>query len=137
MTSAPCTCTKLRRSARTLTALYDEALAPSGLTTPQFALLRTLDRAGPCSLTAFAERTGHDRTTLSRTIGALEAQGHVRFEAGADKRSRAVSLTEQGSAAIARALPCWSQAEDRIEALLGPDRARLFAILDRIEALPV
>jgi len=128
-----CACTKLRRSARAVTAFYDAALDGSGLTTPQFSLLRLLSRSGPCSLTRFAEHTGHDRTTISRTVGALGKLGLVQPARGEDRRERTIELSPAGHDAIARSTPAWEAAEARVDALLGGDRAALFTLLDRIE----
>ena len=128
-----CACTKLRRSARAVTAFYDAALDGSGLTTPQFSLLRLLARAGACSLTQFAEHTGHDRTTISRTVGTLRQHGLVQPAKGEDRRERMIELSPAGREAIARSLPAWEAAEARVDALLGGDRATLFALLERIE----
>lgn len=130
-----CACTKLRRSARIVSGLYDEALAPAGFTVAQFSLLRMLQRAGPCSLTALAAATGHDRTTLNRTLRPLEQAGMIASAAGADRRARLVAVTDEAKAAMRRAQPRWEEAERRIDAALGPDRAALFAMLDRVEAL--
>jgi DNA-binding MarR family transcriptional regulator len=135
MIDVACACSKLRRSARIVSNLYDEALAPSGMTVAQFALLRWLKRLGPCSMTAFAEATAYDRTTLNRTLGALQKAGFVGSTASEDQRVRIVAVTEQGETAIRAALPGWSEAEARIDAVLGPARADLFALLDRVETL--
>ena len=40
----PCACSTLRRAARAVTAVYDAALAPSGLRITQFSILRKLAR---------------------------------------------------------------------------------------------
>jgi DNA-binding MarR family transcriptional regulator len=130
-----CACNKLRRSARIVTALYDEALAPAGLTVAQFSLLRMLQRAGPSSLSDFAEASGYDRTTLNRTLGALESKGLIRSEPGQDRRSRIVSITDEARQAMRQAQPRWEEAQSRVEAALGPDQARLFEILDRVEEM--
>lgn len=135
MLDTACACTKLRRSARIVTGLYDEALAPSGLTVAQFALLRNLKRVGPCSLTAFGDATGHDRTTLNRTLRPLEEAGYVASVPGADRRARVVAITAKADMAIGAAEPYWLEAQARIEDALGSDRAALFSILDRVEAL--
>ena len=135
MLDTHCACTKLRRSARIVTGLYDAALAPSGLSVTQFALLRNLARAGPCSLTQFGAATGYDRTTLNRTLGQLERGGFVVSAPGKDRRARLVSLTDEAHAAIRAAEPFWLEAQARMESALGPDRAALFSILDRVEAL--
>jgi DNA-binding MarR family transcriptional regulator len=131
-----CVCAKLRRSARIVSVLYDEALAPSGLSVAQFSLLRMLQRAGPCSLTALAAATGHDRTTLNRTLRPLEAAGLVDSSpCGEDQRARIVQVTEKARAAMRAAQPHWEAAQARIRAALGADHDRLFASLDRIEEL--
>ena len=134
MTTIRCACTRLRRAARTVSAAYDSALAPAGLSVVQFALLRALERAGPCSLTGLAVETGHDRTTLNRTLKPLLAAEWISAgEAG--RRSRALALTDAGRAAILRALPHWEAAQDRVDAALGGRRQHLFDLLDRIEEL--
>jgi DNA-binding MarR family transcriptional regulator len=130
-----CACTKLRRSARIVGALYDDALAESGLTTAQFSLLRLLDRAGPSTLSAFAEATGHDRTTLSRTLRPLAEEGLIAFGPGRDRRSRVVRVTAKGEARMIDAKPLWDKAQRDMEQVLGPEQGRLFALLDRIERL--
>jgi len=135
MLETVCACTKLRRSARIVSSLYDEALAPAGFTVAQFSLLRMLQRAGPCSLTALAAATGHDRTTLNRTLRPLEEAGMIVSAAGSDHRARIVSVTDDAKAAMRRAQPRWEEAERRIDAALGSDRAALFALLDRVETL--
>ena len=135
MLETVCACTKLRRSARIVSAVYDEALAPAGFTVAQFSLLRMLQRAGPCSLTALGAATGHDRTTLNRTLKPLEEAGYVASSPGEDQRARIVAVTEPAKAAMRRAQPRWEEAERRIGAALGGDRERLFAILDRVEGL--
>lgn len=130
-----CVCAKLRRSARIVTALYDEALAGTGLSVAQFSLLRMLQRAGPCSLTALAEATGHDRTTLNRTLRPLEAAGFVASSAGRDQRQRIVEITETARETMRRCQPRWEEAQARMAEALGGGRDHLFAMLDRIEDL--
>lgn len=135
MLETSCACGKLRRSTRVITAIYDEALAPSGFSVVQFSLLRMLGRAGPSSLTEFAAATGHDRTTLNRTLGPLEKSGHITSGPGADQRARIVSLTDKGREAIQVAEPYWQAAQAKVDNALGPDRDALFSILDRVETL--
>ena len=135
MLDTVCVCAKLRRSARIVSALYDEALAPAGFSVAQFSLLRMLQRAGPCSLSEFAEATGHDRTTLNRTLKPLEKAGFVASSAGADQRTRIVEITDEACSAMKLGQPLWEEAQARIENLLGEGRVPLFALLDRVEAL--
>lgn len=135
MLDTHCACNKLRRSARIVAGIYDEALAPAGFTVAQFSLLRMLQRAGPCSLTAFGDATGYDRTTLNRTLAPLEKAGFVACSTGADKRARIVEITPAARAALRRGQPLWEEAQTKVETALGSDRDTLFAILDRVEGL--
>jgi DNA-binding MarR family transcriptional regulator len=135
MLETRCVCAKLRRSARIATSIYDDALAPAGFTVAQFSLLRMLQRAGPCSLSELAEATGHDRTTLNRTLKPLEKAGFVASSCGPDHRTRIVEVTDSAREAMRRGQPLWEQAQARIEAVLGEGRDRLFGLLDRVEGL--
>lgn len=135
MLDTHCACNKLRRSARILGAVYDEALAATGLTVGQYSLLRMLERAGPCSLTAFGEATGYDRTTLNRTLAPLEKAGFVACTCGADKRARIVEITPAARTVMKRGAPLWEAAQAKVAAALGGERDALFALLDRIEGL--
>lgn len=135
MLTTHCACNKLRRSARILGGVYDEALAPAGLSVAQFSLLRMLDRAGPCSLTAFGAATGYDRTTLNRTLAPLEKAGFVACSSGDDKRARIVEITPAARSVLRKAQPLWEEAQARVETALGGEKEALFALLDRIEGL--
>jgi DNA-binding MarR family transcriptional regulator len=135
MLTTHCACNKLRRSARILGGVYDEALAPTGLSVAQFSLLRMLERAGPCSLTAFGAATGYDRTTLNRTLAPLEKAGLVACACGDDRRARIVEITPAARAALKKGHPLWEEAQAKVDAALGGERAALFALLDRIEGL--
>lgn len=130
-----CVCNKIRRSARIVSAFYDEALAPAGLTVARFSLLRMLERAGPSSLSDFAEATGYDRTTLNRTLAPLVAEGLVDLGPGKDRRSRTVAITDLAKQVMHRTQPYWNQAQARIQDALGPDYSKFFEILDRIEEM--
>lgn len=130
-----CVCVKLRRSANAVTALYDEALRPIRLTTPQFGLLRTMKRLGPITLSALADARGLDRTTLNRALRLLEDAGLIHSAPGKDQRMRIVTLTDSGLVAVVEGEPLWEGAQDRMAEILGKDRDQLFTILDRIEEL--
>lgn len=135
MLSTACVCTKLRRSARAVTQLYDQALQPVGLTTPQFALLRSLQRVGASPLSTLAVATGLDRTTLNRTLQPLELGKLICSRPGADQRMRIIELTGAGMEAVALATPLWERAQRHMADTLGDDRDQLFTILDRIEEI--
>lgn len=131
-----CVCGRLRRASRALTQLYDDLMAPSGLRITQFSLLRTLAVRGPMRMSGLAAAALLDRTALSRTLDPLQVQGLVRIAAGADARTREVSLTRAGAAALARATPHWERAQACVARQLGARRSEaLIDLLREVETL--
>lgn len=125
-----CYCTLLRDAARKATAIYDDALAPAGVTVAQYRLLRLVERRGPLSLTELGRVADLDRSTVGRNVRLLERLGYVRFAAGPDQREARVELVDHGRAALAAAKPLWDAAQARIEACVGADLpARLHSLL--------
>lgn len=118
-----CTAAAVRRAARRITQIYDEALKPLGLTLPQYSVLANLLLIDGASVTELAAKLVVDRTTLTRNLGPLSRSGWIRLEPGADGRSRAVRLTDKGRQILKRAVPAWQAAETRIRAVLGESLA--------------
>lgn len=119
-----CVCFNLRKATRLVTQLYDGVLRPSGLRTTQFTVLVAVSLGGSIPMSTLADLLGMDRTTLTRNLKSLRELGLVASAAGADRRSRLISLTGSGQAALASALPLWREAQHRATALLGEDRAK-------------
>ncbi|SPS01573.1 MarR family winged helix-turn-helix transcriptional regulator [Cupriavidus taiwanensis] len=136
MIHTPCACTRVRRAARALTDVYDDALQPLGLKVTQFSLLRTIARTGTPSLTDLAREMALDRSTLGRNVGVLQRRGLVRLSEGNDLREHTVSLSPRARRLLAQAVPLWQQAQRRVEHALGTQEvAVLFDALARLEAL--
>jgi hypothetical protein len=104
-----CTCFKVRRLARQLTARYDSALAGSGLTVTQYAALSTLARADePLPVARLARELGMDRTTTSRLVHPLERDGRLaRADCAAGCRCARSSLVITGGGGRLRGYPGW------------------------------
>ena len=123
---AQCTCLRLRRITRRITQIYDGALEPAGLTVNQFGMLARLYGASLRSeilpIGALADRLGMDPTTLNRSLKPLEKEGFIADTSDpADKRVRAVLITDTGVEKLRRAVPLWREAQARIDAALGID----------------
>jgi DNA-binding MarR family transcriptional regulator len=129
--AAGCACKQLRRTARAVTQLYDEALRPSGLRITQFTLLVAVALGEPVPITRLAEALSLDRTTLARDLEPLAGRGLVEITAGEDRRMRVVRLTRQGREALGRAYPLWLGAQARIVEGSGTERWR--AVADGLE----
>ena len=95
-------------------------LAPLDLRVTQYSLLAEIDRLGPMAINPLADSMIMDRTTLGHNLRPLEARGYVRVEVSEDdRRSRQVSLTPAGRAALARAEKLWQKAQDKFDATFG------------------
>lgn len=116
-----CVCANIRRTDRVVTAFYDEMLAPSGLSAPQFGLLSTLAAVAPLTINEFAGVIGIDRTTLTRNLDVLMKQHLVQSQEGKDRRIRLVLPTREGEEALSIAMPLWREAQARIERVLGSE----------------
>lgn len=132
-----CTCARLRRLTRRMTALYDRELAPTGLRVTQYSLLATLRRdarAGGVPVSDLALAMDMDRTTLTRNLRPLLDQGLVELGADpADARVRRAVITPKGDAAFRGAMPHWRTAQDFVNRTLGTaDVGALHDWLDRV-----
>lgn len=130
--SAGCTCFKLRRLSRRVTAVYDRALAAAGMRVTQFSLLANLRRSSGLSMSALAAALDMDRTTLTRNLKPLLDAGWVAVQPSQDDaRIRLVHIAPAGEAQWQVARACWRQAQNEVSATIGPDElAALHAMLD-------
>ncbi len=125
-----CSCSALRQAARHISRLYDEALAPSGLSLNQYSILSKLNRFGPKVIQDLAQLLVMDRSTLGHLIRPLEAKGLVEMVSSQmDGRQRIISLTASGVALLKEAKPLWAKAERRFERVFGSDKAAGLRIL--------
>ncbi len=113
-----CTCARLRKLARRVTRIYDAHLAPQAIKVTQYSLLANAAR-GERTVSEFAAELEMDRSTLSRNLAPLAAQGWVSVSIGADPRSRSISVTAAGRRKLKAALPLWRQAQCEVECILG------------------
>jgi DNA-binding MarR family transcriptional regulator len=130
-----CLCSNTRRAALALTSLYDEALAPHGLKVTQFAVLHAVKLRTTPNLSAVADATGLDRSTLGRNLKVLEEAGVVALSPGDDGRDRVVALTPQGEQTLRAATKTWLRLQERLSTALGEDTDRLLSVTRRVSAL--
>jgi DNA-binding MarR family transcriptional regulator len=130
-----CSSQKVRRLSRHISQHFDHLVAGSGLKTTQYSLLSHLHRLGGVRPGELAVSLGVDASTLTRNLQPLVAAGWVQLEAGADERSRQVSLTAEGRAKRAEAQRLWRRAQDSFNERLGVELvARLHAVIDECAA---
>lgn len=133
MAKAPCYCMSLRKVTRRITARYDAALAPHGITLAQHGMLRAVERNGRVSLTVLGGMLDLDRSTVGRNVRPLIKAGLLEAAESDDGRESAVMLTDRGQAVMDAAQPDWSAAQKQVEGVLGKKKlAKLIAALDTI-----
>jgi DNA-binding MarR family transcriptional regulator len=119
---AQCVCGSVRKAARAVTKVYDDALRPAGIRITQLGILGVAVRIGPVTVTQLAEATMTDRTTLTRNLKVLEQKDFIRIEAGNDQREREITVTSQGREALSIAYPIWKEVQSKVIKSLGEDR---------------
>ena len=110
---------------------------PSGLSLTSAATLATLERGGPCRLTALAAQEGVTQPAMTQLVARLQDAGLVdRVPDAADGRVVYVRITAEGRAMLARRRAVRAERVAALLARLSPDeQAALAAALPAIDAL--
>lgn len=131
-----CNCLNLRRASAAITKIYDERLAPSGLTVSQYSILKQLKLLGSVSVSDLAIKIRLDRTTLVRSLKPLEAASLIIDVSQKGTRNRQLQLTNKGIEKLIEAESMWNDAQNFIEQKLGKENIeKLTSLLSMIERL--
>ena len=131
MTKATCLCIDLRTSAQKLTQIYDEAMAPSGISVTQFSQLHLIQSLNGPTLKGLSAASELERSTLGRNIRVLENLGLVKMKVGEDARTRTIHLSRKGANTFKRAIPLWYSVQSQLLNRLG-DRTQLDELLEAL-----
>ncbi|MEP7300682.1 MAG: MarR family winged helix-turn-helix transcriptional regulator [Caldimonas sp.] len=113
-----CVCGNLRMAARAVSSVYDRHLRAAGIQSSQMSVIWAVAGTQGLAVKELAARIAMDETTLIRNLRGLERQGWVTLAVGADRRRRLASLTDEGRAVFARALPLWKKAQQEVSSVL-------------------
>lgn len=129
-----CLLTRTRRISRVITNIYDQALRPYGVNSPQFSLLVLIAKLGGASRAEIGRANFQDRSTLTRNLALLLAQGWVEERAPeGGGRSRPIVISDSGRRLLAAAAPAWRSAQAQARRLLGEDGvAALVGVADSL-----
>jgi DNA-binding MarR family transcriptional regulator len=128
-----CACAAARQAARILTQLYDRKLRGADVEAPQFAMLMTLDRLGPCSQADLGRRYALDKTTMSRNLKLLQGRGWIEAASSSDRRQRRFGLTDAGRKRLREAKPLWNKAQSQLrQALSGEQWEEMFRMFQKV-----
>jgi DNA-binding MarR family transcriptional regulator len=119
MSTDSCTCSELRRAARAVTLLYDNAFRSSGLLSTQLGVLHVIYKSDTIRISHLAKELGMDRTTLTRNLSVLQRQGFIKISSGKDNRTRIVTITNKGRTTIAKAIPLWNDVQNKVKEQMG------------------
>ncbi|MCW2243959.1 MarR family winged helix-turn-helix transcriptional regulator [Azospirillum canadense] len=125
---------RVRRVHQRATALLSDALAPFGLTPPQWAALVALQQSGPMSQIDLGRSIAMDPATMQGVVVRLISRGFVlRGPDLHDRRRNLVSLVQPGQEVLAAAGPAVAKAERDLSARLSPDEQdTLLELLSRL-----
>jgi DNA-binding MarR family transcriptional regulator len=71
-----------------------------------------------------AERLGMDRTTLTATLKPLHRRGLISIRPDtADRRSRRLTLTDEGAVLLRDAVPLWKKVQQAVGRIVGNSSA--------------
>ena len=116
-----CACFNFRKASRSVTQLFDQVLAPSGLRSTQLVILVTGQLLGPSSIARLARELVMDRSTLTRNLKPLMNLGLLRLSQGDGGKHKSVEVTAEGQAAVLRSAPYWEQAQSHLVNRFGSD----------------
>ena len=131
-----CTNIKLRQLMRRIARHYDDEVGKTGLKGTQYSLLSYVLKLGPIAPGELARAMKIDASTLTRNLKPLIAAGWLSLDAGADGRSRIVTITDAGRDKRQEAQRRWKVAQTGINQILGNQRViALHALIDESLAL--
>jgi DNA-binding MarR family transcriptional regulator len=117
-----CACFNVRRVSRIITQFYDAEVRRHGMRPTQTPILGALQAKDGWGMAELSEWLGMERTTLLRNLRPLQRDGLVRAKGGGRGGHVALEITEKGRAALAKTLPAWRTAQEKVVALLGEER---------------
>ena len=114
-----CLAVRVRMLNRIITGIYDDALRPLGLTTGQLNILVVVTKRGPLSPGEVARRLNMEKSTVSRNVERMRANGWLTVTASDSGRKQQLTLTRQGKRLLEDSVSAWGEAQTRTRALLG------------------
>src|SRR6059058_6164510 len=114
-----CIAVRLRMLNRVITNIYDDALRPLDLKVSQMNILVAAAKMGTVRPLEVCEYLHLDVSTLSRNVERMKVRGWLEVVPDNDGRSQPFQLTPQGRKLLEKAVPAWSEAQQRVTTVLG------------------
>lgn len=117
--ASECIAERLRKLNRVVTNIYDDALRPLQLKVSQMNILVATAKMGTARPSEVCRHLRLDVSTLSRNVERMKAQGWLETVPDDDGRSQPFRLTAPGRQLLEKAIPAWSEAQQRVRQVLG------------------
>ena len=117
--ASECVAVRLRMLNRVVTNIYDDALRPLDLKVSQMNILVAAAKLGTARPAVLCEYLHLDVSTLSRNVERMKARGWLEVLPDDDGRSQPFRLTREGRKLLEKAIPAWSQAQQRVKKAIG------------------
>jgi DNA-binding MarR family transcriptional regulator len=117
-----CVCSNLRAVTRAVTQFFDGEVRQHGIRPTQTPILGALQAKDGWGMAELSDWLGMERTTLLRNLRPLQRDGLVRAKGGGRGGRVELEITEKGRAALAKLLPAWRSAQDKVVGILGKQR---------------
>jgi DNA-binding MarR family transcriptional regulator len=117
-----CACFNVRRVSRVITQFYDAEVRRHGVRPTQTTVLTALRAKEGWGMAELSEFLGMERTTLLRNLRPLERDGLVSTRGGGRGGHVEIVITPKGRRTLAKTLPAWRSAQDKVVAILGRER---------------
>lgn len=121
-TMGNCVCSNLRAVTRAVTQFFDTEVRQHGIRPTQTPILGALQAKDGWGMAELSDWLGMERTTLLRNLRPLQRDGLVRAKGGGRGGHVDLEITEKGRTALAKLLPAWRHAQDKVVAILGKER---------------
>ncbi|MGA9777307.1 MAG: MarR family winged helix-turn-helix transcriptional regulator [Verrucomicrobiia bacterium] len=117
-----CVCSSLRAVTRGVTQFFDVKVRQHGIRPTQTPILGALQAKDGWRMAELSEWLGMERTTLLRNLRPLQRDGLIRAKGGGRGGHVELAITGKGRTALAKLLPAWRSAQDKVVAILGKER---------------
>ncbi len=119
MISDECLAVRVRLLNRAISAIYDEAIRPLGITVGQLNVLVAVAKLGPISPRDLARRLSMEKSTLSRNAERMRSHDWIEVQSDDSHPGLLLRARPKGLRLVEEAVPLWKDAQSRTKAMLG------------------
>jgi DNA-binding MarR family transcriptional regulator len=131
-----CVSFNIRRTARSVSNVFDAALRPVGLRSTTFTILVAVAKAEPVAIGVLSKTLAIDPTTMTRNLRLMQKRAFLAVSARSRNRQRFVTLLPMGRTALIRSIPVWQHTQMQFLNRIGQDFWKDFqAELERLSSI--